>query len=214
MMTMAPSGKKGHFITFEGGEGVGKTTQVKRVAERLRSQGRLVIETREPGGTPLGEAIRGLLLGKTNPPMAIDTELLLMFAARAEHLHKVILPALAAGGIVLCDRFTDASYAYQGAGRGVSMERIEALENFVQGALRPDLTFLLDVPLPVALERAKQRGSDDRFEAEEQAFFEAVRACYLQRAERYPERFRVIDTTRPMEEVTADIQCCIEAIVP
>jgi dTMP kinase len=210
---MEPCGKKGYFITFEGGEGVGKTTQVKRVAERLRSQGRLVIETREPGGTSLGEAIRGLLLDKSIPPMAIDTELLLMFAARSEHLHQVILPALAAGGIVLCDRFTDASYAYQGAGRGIAMERIEALENFVQGTLRPDLTFLLDVPLPVALERAKQRGSDDRFEAEGQAFFEAVRGCYLQRAERYPERFRVIDTTPSREEVTEVIQRHLEALI-
>ncbi len=197
---------RGIFITVEGIEGVGKSTQMKLIAEYLRSQGLSVIETREPGGTEIGELIRELVLNQGHLAMACDTELLLMFAARAEHLDKVIKPALAERQCVVSDRFTDASYAYQGGGRGIAKSRIAILENYVQGSLRPDLTLLLDAPVRVALARAHRRGTVNRFEDEELSFFEAVRNCYLELARVHCNRFRVIDATQPVAKVIEQIQ--------
>jgi len=169
-----------------------------------------VVLTREPGGTPLAERIRELLLAPSSEPMAVDTELLLVFAARAQHLAGVIRPALARGAVVLCDRFTDASYAYQGGGRGVPEARIAALENFVQGDLRPDLTLVFDLPVEVGLARAAARGRLDRFEQEGRAFFEAVRQAYLRRAASDPARYRVVDAGRPL----AEVQRSLDALLP
>jgi dTMP kinase len=196
---------KGRFITVEGGEGVGKTTNLQFIRTLLEKAHIQVQVTREPGGTELGEAIRKLLLSPDNKEMAADTELLLMFAARAEHLAKRIQPALATGQWVLCDRFTDATYAYQGGGRGVPLERIRQLEIWVQQGLTPDITLLLDVPVKLGLRRARERGSPDRFEQEAQAFFERVRASYLEQARLEPSRYRVIDASRPLEEVQDQI---------
>ncbi|MEE4462916.1 dTMP kinase [Azotobacter chroococcum] len=191
----------GLFITLEGPEGAGKTTNRDYLAAGLRAAGCEVVLTREPGGTPLAERIRELLLAPSSEPMAVDTELLLVFAARAQHLAEVIRPALAHGAVVLCDRFTDASYAYQGGGRGVPEARIATLENFVQGDLRPDLTLVFDLPVEVGLARAAARGRLDRFELEGRAFFEAVRQAYLRRAAGDPARYRVVDAGRPLAEV-------------
>ena len=196
----------GLFITLEGPEGAGKTTNREFLAERLRAAGRQVLLTREPGGTPLAERIRELLLTPSDEPMASDTELLLMFAARAQHLEQVIRPALAAGKVVLCDRLTYATYAYQGAGHGLSEERIAVLETFVQGDLRPDLTLVFDLPVEVGLARAAARGRLDRFEQEGREFFEAVRQAYLRRAARYPERYRVIDAGQPLDQVQQQLE--------
>lgn len=196
----------GRFITVEGGEGAGKTTQIAFIGDYLQRTGLTVALTREPGGTALGEEIRALLLGHRHEGMALATETLLMFAARAEHLERVIRPALAAGHWVLCDRFTDATYAYQGGGRGLALEQIAVLEDWVQGDLRPDLTLLFDVPVEMGLERAARRSAADRFEQEEKAFFERVRAAYLQRARRHPDRYRKVDATRPIAEVRAEVE--------
>ncbi|HOW61053.1 MAG TPA: dTMP kinase [Candidatus Contendobacter sp.] len=196
----------GQFITVEGGEGAGKTTQLAFMREYLEQTGHRVVLTREPGGTPLGEEIRALLLGHRHDGMALATETLLMFAARAEHLERVIRPALAAGHWVLCDRFTDATYAYQGGGRGLPPERIAILEDWAQGALRPDLTLVFDVPVAVGLERAGRRSAADRFEREETAFFERIRAVYLDRVQRNPDRYRILDANRPVETVRAEVQ--------
>ena len=195
----------GLFITLEGPEGAGKSTNRDYLAERLRSAGCEVVLTREPGGTPLAERIRELLLAPSDEPMAVDTELLLVFAARAQHLAQVIRPALTAGRVVLCDRFTDATYAYQGGGRGLSQERIAQLEAFVQGGLRPDLTLVFDLPVEVGLARAQARGRLDRFEQEAQAFFEAVRRTYLERASLAPGRYRVLDAGQPLAAVQAQL---------
>lgn len=200
----------GLFITLEGPEGAGKSTNREYLAERLREQGLDVVMTREPGGTPLAERIRELLLAPSDETMAVDTELLLMFAARAQHLAQVIRPALSRGAVVLCDRFTDATYAYQGGGRGLPQARIETLETFVQGALRPDLTLVFDLPVEVGLARAAARGRLDRFEQEGQAFFEAVRQAYLQRAQGEPRRYHVLDAAQPLEAV----QRAIDALLP
>ena len=183
----------GLFITLEGPEGAGKSTNREYLAECLRAQGVEVLLTREPGGTPLAERIRELLLAPTDEIMCADTELLLMFAARAQHLEAVIRPALRRDVVVLCDRFTDATYAYQGGGRGLSFARIGILEDFVQGTLRPDLTLVFDLPVEIGLSRAAARGQLDRFEQEGRAFFEAVRKTYLQRASAAPSRYKVID---------------------
>ncbi|MCM2320187.1 MAG: dTMP kinase [Pseudomonas sp.] len=191
----------GLFITLEGPEGAGKSTNRDYLAERLENAGCEVLLTREPGGTPLAERIRELLLEPSAEPMAADTELLLVFAARAQHLAQVIHPALAAGKVVLCDRFTDATYAYQGGGRGLSLERIAQLENFVQGSLRPDLTLVFDLPVEIGLARAAARGRLDRFEQEAQDFFEAVRQTYLARAGLAPERYRLLDAAQPLHAV-------------
>lgn len=200
----------GKFITLEGSEGVGKTTNLAFIQERLEKAGKRVLVTREPGGTELGEKIRGLLLDPDNTAMVSDCELLLMFAARAQHIQALILPALARGDWVLCDRFTDATYAYQGGGRGIAMERIAQLEQWVQGELRPDLTILLDIHVAVGLARAGERGALDRFEQEQVEFFERVRQGYLRLAEQSPGRYRVVDAGLPLTEVQARIRAALE----
>jgi dTMP kinase len=196
----------GRFITVEGGEGAGKSTQLAFMREYLERAGQPVMLTREPGGTELGEEIRALLLGHRHDGMALSAETLLMFAARAEHLEQVIRPSLAAGCWVLCDRFTDATYAYQGGGRGLPAARIAMLEDWVQDSLRPDLTLLFDLPVEVGLARAGRRGAADRFEREDWAFFARVRAAYLARASREPDRYRVVDADRPVEVVRAEVE--------
>ncbi|MFV3089439.1 dTMP kinase [Pseudomonas sp. GW6] len=203
----------GLFITLEGPEGAGKSTNREYLAERLREQGIDVLLTREPGGTPLAERIRELLLDPSDESMAADTELLLVFAARAQHLQQVIRPALARGCVVLCDRFTDATYAYQGGGRGLSVERIAQLEQFVQGELRPDLTLIFDLPVEIGLARASARGRLDRFEQEGRGFFEAVRQAYLQRAEQAPQRYRVLDAGQTLAQVQADIDALLPSLL-
>nr|WP_279577208.1 dTMP kinase [Pseudomonas sp. LA21] len=198
------------FITLEGPEGAGKSTNREYLAERLRERGIEVQLTREPGGTPLAERIRELLLSPSDEAMAVDTELLLVFAARAQHIAEVIRPALARGAVVLCDRFTDATYAYQGGGRGLPVERIAQLESFVQGDLRPDLTLVFDLPVEIGLSRAAARGRLDRFEQEGRAFFEAVRSTYLDRARAEPARYRIVDAAQPL----ADVQRSLDTLLP
>lgn len=200
----------GLFITLEGPEGAGKSTNRDYLATRLREQGIDVLLTREPGGTPLAERVRELLLAPSEEPMAADTELLLVFAARAQHLAQVICPALARGAVVLCDRFTDATYAYQGGGRGLSEARIEVLENFVQDTLRPDLTLVFDLPVEVGLARAAARGRLDRFEQEGQSFFEAVRQTYLRRAALQPQRYYILDAAQSL----AGVQQALDNLLP
>jgi dTMP kinase len=202
--------KAGVFITLEGIEGVGKTTNMAFIQDYLQSHQVGLTVTREPGGTPLAEQIRALLLTNNEESLNDEAELLLVFAARAQHLSQLIKPALAQGSWVLSDRFTDATYAYQGGGRGLSMQMIADLENTVQGTLRPDLTLLLDVPVETGLARAGQRGVLDRFEREKQAFFEKVRATYLQRASAEPERFCIIDASQPLAGVQADIEAALK----
>lgn len=199
------------FITLEGGEGVGKTTNLDFIEHYLRSRGIDVLRTREPGGTPMGEGVRDLLL--QSGTMDRWAELLLVFAARAQHLSEVIRPALAAGQWVLSDRFTDASHAYQGGGRGLDPVVIEQLETWVQQGLQPDLTLLLDAPVELGMARARRRGQTDRFEAERLDFFENVRAAYLARAERFPERIRRVDASGSLAEVQARIALHLEALL-
>jgi len=201
--------KKGLFITLEGGEGAGKSTQLAYVQQRLEAAGKILHVTREPGGTELGEQIRELLLDHRQTAMDSDTELLLMFAARAQHLAQLIRPALTAGDWVLCDRFTDATYAYQGGGRGIDMDRITVLEDWVQGTLRPDLTLLLDLPVEVGMARAGERGELDRFEREQQAFFERVRQTYRDQAAAEPARYRIIDAAQGIEQVQRQIDAAL-----
>ncbi len=204
----------GLFITLEGPEGAGKSTNRDYLAELLGSGGREVVLTREPGGTPLAERIREILLAPAAEPMAVDTELLLMFAARAQHLAQVVRPALARGALVLCDRFVDATYAYQGGGRGVPVERIATLEAFVLGDLEPDLTLVFDLPVEIGLARAARRGALDRFEREQRAFFEAVRQTYLDRAQAVPARYRLIDASRSLAEVQAELRALVATLEP
>lgn len=199
----------GVFITVEGIEGVGKTTNMAFVQNFLQSHGVELTVTREPGGTPLAEKVRALLLDHSDEVLNEDAELLLVFAARAQHLSQLIKPALEKGNWVLSDRFTDATYAYQGGGRGLSINMISQLEQSVQGDLRPDLTLLLDVPVDVGLARAGQRGELDRFEREKRAFFENVREAYLSRAAAEPARFAIIDASQPLEQVQADIAAAL-----
>ena len=203
----------GLFITLEGPEGAGKSTNREYLAQRLRDHGLDVVLTREPGGTPLAERIRELLLTPADEPMNSDTELLLVFAARAQHRAQVIRPALARGAVVLCDRFTDATYAYQGGGRGLAFQRIEQLEQFVQGEMRPDLTLIFDLPVAIGLSRAAARGRLDRFEQEGLEFFEAVRNAYLERARQKPQRYRVIDAGQPLTSVQADLDGLLPEIL-
>ncbi len=202
---------RGRFITVEGIEGVGKSTNLGFIANELRRAGHTVVETREPGGTALGERIRELLL---SPESSIQplTELLLMFAARAAHIDEVIRPALGSGKWVVCDRFTDASHAYQGGGRGLPADTVETLAGIVQGDLHPDLTLLLDVPLAISAERQAGRGSRDRFEQEPAEFYHRVRRTYLDLAAREPARIRLIDAARPLGEVQADIRRALAAV--
>ncbi|MCC6209231.1 MAG: dTMP kinase [Gammaproteobacteria bacterium] len=196
----------GRFITLEGIEGVGKTTNVEFVRGLLEAHGVEVVVTREPGGTPLGEEVRELLLDHRHDGMAADTELLLMFAARAEHIARVIRPALAAGRWVICDRFTDATFAYQGGGRGIGFERVALLADWVHRDLQPDLTLLLDLPVETGLMRAGRRNNADRFEKEKLDFFERVRDAYLRLALQEPQRFRVITADAPLKHVQARLQ--------
>lgn len=205
----------GRFITLEGIDGAGKSTHLPWIAGRLEAAGHAIVTTREPGGTPFGEALRSLILRE---PMSHDSEALLMFATRREHLERVIRPALARGDWVLCDRFTDATYAYQGGGHGVDFARIRELEQWIHGDCQPDLTLLFDVPSGVSrarLERAQSEGRTlDKFEREADAFFERVRAAYLQRASDDPRRFRVVDSTRPLAEVRANVDAHLAALEP
>lgn len=203
---------RGLFITLEGGEGAGKTTSIAFVRKFLEQAGKKVLVTREPGGTPLGEKIRALLL-EGREGMHDETELLLMFAARAEHLARVVQPALAGGSVVVCDRFTDATYAYQGGGRGVAQTRIAALEEWVQQGLRPDLTLLLDIPVDQGLKRAGQRSAPDRFEREAHEFFERVRQAYLAIAAREPQRVKVIDASKDLIQVEQQLRAVLEALI-
>lgn len=203
---------RGRFITFEGVEGAGKSTQIAPLADWLRGRGLTVVTTREPGGSPVAERIRAVLLDRENAGMDETAELLLVFAARAEHLAKVIAPNLAAGHWVLSDRFTDATYAYQGGGRGVASARIAALEDLVQADLRPDLTLVFDLPPAVGLARARGRSEPDRFESERLTFHEATRAIYLARAAACPGRYRVLDATRPLAEVTQEVLRVVGAL--
>ena len=205
--------KKGLFITLEGGEGAGKSTQMAYVEQCLSKAGKTVRVTREPGGTKLSEAIRELLLDHRQTAMDADTELLLMFAARAQHIAEIIRPALDAGEWVLCDRFTDATYAYQGGGRGIDVKRIAALEDWVQGELRPDLTLLLDLPIDVGMSRAGERGELDRFEREKQDFFERVRESYLNMAEKHPDRYRIIDASHDIPQVQEQIDAILAPVL-
>lgn len=197
--------QRGKFITLEGIEGVGKTSNRQFMRSLLEQGGRSCVETREPGGTPLGEALRAMLLEHQHEGMSSDAELLMMFAARAEHLHKIILPSLEAGSHVLCDRFTEATYAYQGGGRGINNQRIADLENWVQGELRPDLTIILDAPVAIGRERAGRRSEPDRIEKEHNDFFERVRQTYLKLAEHYPHRIAVVDASVSIEQVQDQI---------
>ncbi|MBK5964657.1 dTMP kinase [Thiocystis minor] len=201
------STKRGRFITLEGIEGAGKSTQVEQLARLLRERGLSLITTREPGGSPIAERLRALLLDPLNTGMSETAELLLMFAARAEHLERTIRPALESGIWVICDRFTDATYAYQGGGRGIDPARIAILENLVQGSLRPDLTLLFDLPPALGLERARsRRGQTDRFEQETLRFFESARAVYRERAHACPEWYRLIDASAPLADVTDHVR--------
>lgn len=193
----------GKFITLEGIDGAGKSTHLDWLANRLRKAGRDILITREPGGTPLGEKLREMLL---NQAMHLETEALLMFAARREHLDKVILPALARGIWVISDRFTDASFAYQGGGRGLALDKLEALEVWVQGTLQPDLTLLFDVPVEISQQRLSNNATLDRFEQEKTEFFQRVREHYLQRAQRYSGRFHVIDATLSLETIQKSLE--------
>lgn len=192
---------RGLFITLEGGEGVGKSTNMAFLEQQLQDHGVELVVTREPGGSRLGEDLRQLLLQVRDENISPMAELLLIFAARAQHISECIEPALAAGKWVLCDRFTDATYAYQSGGRGIARSAVSGLEKLVQGELRPDCTLLLDAPVSTGLERARGRGELDRFELEEIDFFERVRATYLDLAEQSSGRYRIIDASLPLEDV-------------
>ncbi len=201
---------RGKFITLEGIDGAGKSTHLAWLVERLRSRGLGVVQTREPGGTPLGEKLRALLLAD---PMHQDTETLLMFAARREHLARVIVPALEAGDWVVSDRFTDATFAYQGGGRGLDWNRIAALEHWVQGPVQPDLTLLFDLPEEVAAVRLQGTGAaPDRFEQEKADFFARVRQAYLRRATESPARFRIIDSRKGVGEIQKELEVIVSTI--
>ncbi|MFO7953668.1 dTMP kinase [Thioalkalivibrio sp.] len=204
----------GRFLVLEGTEGSGKTTQMERLDAALRAAGRPVCNTREPGGTALGERLRGLLLDPDLPGMCAEAELLLMFAARAQHLSEVIRPALQAGGWVLSDRFTDASFAYQGAGRGLGAGRVAELEAWLQGALRPDLVILLDIEPEAGLERAVQRGRRDRIEREAVDFFQRAREAYRERAAQAPERYLVVDGASDPDTVAERILAGVRERLP
>ncbi|WP_226703025.1 dTMP kinase [Microbulbifer elongatus] len=208
-MSQQTSGK---FITLEGGEGVGKSTNLRFITEWLERQGIEFVQTREPGGTPLAEQLRTLLLEKREESVDPTAELLMVFAARAQHLNQVIKPALADGKWVICDRFTDATYAYQGGGRGLDRAMIGELEQLVQGDLRPDRVLLLDLDPKIGLQRAAATGEADRFESEQAAFFRKVRAAYRARAEAAPDRYALIDASLPLQDVQAHLARELEAI--
>jgi len=201
----------GKFITIEGTEGVGKTTNIEFIQTWLNQQKVDFVTTREPGGTPLAEQIRELLLTPRDEKVCNSAELLLMFAGRAQHLDQVIVPAIQSGLCVVCDRFTDATYAYQGFGRGMDSTLIAHLERLVQAELRPDLTLILDIPVEIGLQRASQRSAPDRFEREQTEFFERVRQGYLSIAANEPERCVVIDASQPLEDVQRDITTALKS---
>ncbi|WP_409526446.1 dTMP kinase [Nitrincola sp. MINF-07-Sa-05] len=203
---------RGRFITIEGVEGVGKSSNLAFIRDWLETAGMEVVVTREPGGTPLAEQIRDLLLSPREEQVDETSELLLVFAARAQHLNTRILPAIERGAWVLSDRFTDATYAYQGGGRGLSKALIGQLEEIVQKTIRPDLTFLLDLPVEIGLARARSRSEPDRFEAEQSAFFERVRNAYLERAALQPERFAIIDASPSLPEVQKQIAAVLNSL--
>lgn len=204
---------KGKFITIEGGEGAGKSTNIDFIRQHLTEQGIDLLCTREPGGTEYAEQIRDLLLSHKHEPLDPTAELLLIFAARAQHLNELILPALERGQWVLCDRFTDATYAYQGAGRGLGYEQVSRLENLVQGELRPDLTVILDIPVELGMARVHKRGERDRFESEQMHFFETIRQAYLDLAQANPSRYRVIDTSASLESVQVEIGLVLKELL-
>lgn len=204
---------RGRFITVEGGEGVGKSTNMQYICGLIRKRGHEVLETREPGGTPLAERIRALLLEHGDEPLPAAAELLLFFAARSLHVENLIRPALAAGTWVVCDRFTDTTRAYQGWGRGLDMSFIDQLAERVHGDLAPDLTILLDAPAEVGMDRAEHRGAADRMEKEERDFHTRIRRGYLAQAEAEPERFAVVDAGRPLEAVRARIEEALQPVL-
>ncbi len=203
---------QGKFITIDGVEGAGKSTQIDFICSYLQEKGIEVIRTREPGGTELGEKIRSLLLGVETGAMHSDTELLLMFSARNEHIQSKIKPALAEGKWVVSDRFTDASFAYQGGGRLLDLARIEALESWVQGEFRPDLTLLLDLNVDVGMTRIEARSNKDRIEQEERDFFERVRQVFVDRSEQYPERIKLVDASASIDQVSQQIQLHLDRL--
>jgi len=204
--------KMGKFITVEGIEGVGKSTNVSHLTRAIEARGHAVLSTREPGGTPMAERIREMLIEHGDEPMSDVAELLLMFASRSLHVNNVIVPALASGTWVVCDRFVDASRAYQGGGRGLPMEDIDQIARLVLGDLKPDVTILLDAPVEIGMSRADKRGAPDRFETERAAFFERVRECYLGLAASEPERFVIVDATADMDAVRSDIESIVAAV--
>ncbi|MFV8782740.1 dTMP kinase [Microbulbifer sp. SA54] len=205
---------RGMFITLEGGEGVGKSTNLKFLIDWLTDRGIDFVQTREPGGTPLAEQLRELLLQKREESVDPTAELMMVFAARAQHLSQVILPALNSGKWVICDRFTDATYAYQGGGRGLDRNLIAQLEQTVQGDLRPDKVLLLDLDPEVGLERAAATGEADRFESEQLEFFHKVRNAYRARASEAPARYAIIDASRPLQQVQQQLREEMEALLP
>ena len=209
----SPSFKKGFFLVLEGTEGVGKSTNIEFIKTYLESKGVSLVLTREPGGTPLAEEIRELLLAPRDEAVAETAELLLMFAARAQHLQQIILPALEDGQCVLSDRFTDATYAYQGGGRKMDNDKIKQLERLVQGDMRPDKIIVLDLSVEEGLKRARQRADLDRFEQEEMAFFERVRAAYQNRAKADPERYSIVDASQTLPEVQSSIQEILDELL-
>ena len=204
--------KTGKFITIDGVEGAGKSTQIEFICDYLQAKGINVVLTREPGGTDLGEKIRELLLSTQTQSMHNDSELLLMFAARNEHIHHKIMPALERGDWVLSDRFTDASYAYQGGGRGLDIERIEQLEYWVLGDFAPDMTLLLDIPVEQGMSRVESRGEKDRIELEKMDFFQRVRQAYIDRSEKYPDRIKLIDSSKEREHTSQQIQQILDSL--
>jgi dTMP kinase len=205
--------ERGRFISFEGIEGVGKSTNIAAFVERVEAAGHKVLTTREPGGTPFAEDIRDILMTRSDEPVPEIAELLLMFAARSFNVNNVIGPALEAGTWVVCDRFTDSSRAYQGGGRGLPMETVDRLADWVHGETWPDLTILLDAPVEIGMARAGSRSAPDRIEQERHDFFERVRECYLQIAANEPERFVVLDTTRSIDEVKGDVLAIAEGLL-
>lgn len=205
--------KKGLFISVEGGEGVGKTTNLEFIIDYLQKKSVSVVSTREPGGTPLSEEIRELLLKPRDENVSEVTELLMMFAARAQHLKQKILPALEGGDWVVCDRFTDATYAYQGGGRSMEINKIAVLEDLVQGDLRPDRVILLDLPVEIGMDRAKKRGELDRFESQRIEFFQRVRSAYLKRAAQQPQTYRIIDASLTLDKVQRQIQTVLDDLI-
>ncbi len=205
--------ERGKFITVEGIEGVGKSTNIDVLVRRIEAEGHRVLTTREPGGTPLAEDIRDIVQHRGDEPIPEIAELLLIFAARSLNVNNVILPALEAGTWVVSDRFTDSSRAYQGGGRGIPMETVDRIADWVHGDIWPDLTILLDAPVEIGMERAGKRSAPDRFEQERHDFFQRVRECYLQIASNEPNRFVVIDTTQPLAEVSAEIEALADQLM-